>query len=128
MRGEPITGAFGAVDANRALALLCAAQFIVIFDGAVVNVALPSIERDLQISPSAIQWVFTAYLLGFGCLLMLAGRIADLLGRRRMFMTGAALLGLASLFAGVSTSEGELISARGLMGIGAAVITRRRCR
>jgi EmrB/QacA subfamily drug resistance transporter len=107
----------------RALALLCAAQFMVMFDGAVVNVALPSIQHDLRFSASSIQWVFTAYLLAFGGLLMLGGRTADLLGRRRMFMMGAGLLGGASLFAGLSGSQGALIAARGLMGVGAAVIT-----
>jgi MFS family permease len=107
----------------RALALLCSAQFIVILDGAIVNVALPSIQRDLHFSASSIQWVLSAYLVAYGGLLLLGGRTADLLGRRRMFMVGAGLLGGASLFAGLSGSQGQLIGARAAMGVGAAVIT-----
>jgi EmrB/QacA subfamily drug resistance transporter len=107
----------------RALALLCSAQFMVILDGAIVNVALPSIQRDLHFSASNIQWVFTAYLLTYGGLLLLGGRVADLLGRRRLFTAGALLLGCASLLAGLSRSQGTLIGARAAMGVGAAVIT-----
>ncbi len=113
----------GEVDRWRALALLCCAQFMVILDGAIVNVALPSIQRDLHFTPASIQWVFTAYLLTYGGLLLLGGRIADLLGRRRLFTIGAALLGSASLLAGLAGSQGMLIAARAAMGIGAAVIT-----
>jgi EmrB/QacA subfamily drug resistance transporter len=107
----------------RALALLCSAQFMVILDGAIVNVALPSIQNDLHFSASSIQWVFSAYLLTYGGLLLLGGRTADLLGRRLMFTVGAGLLGAASLFAGLSGSQGALIAARAAMGVGAAIIT-----
>jgi EmrB/QacA subfamily drug resistance transporter len=107
----------------RAHALLCSAQFMVILDGAIVNVALPSIQHDLRFTASSIQWVFTAYLLTYGGLLLLGGRTADLLGRRRLFTIGAALLGCASLLAGLSRSQGLLIGARAAMGVGAAVIT-----
>jgi EmrB/QacA subfamily drug resistance transporter len=96
---------------------------MVILDGAIVNVALPSIQRDLHFSASSIQWVFSAYLLTYGGLLLLGGRSADLLGRRLMFMVGAGLLGAASLFAGLSASQGGLIAARAAMGVGAAIIT-----
>jgi EmrB/QacA subfamily drug resistance transporter len=112
-----------AVSRWAALALLCSAQFMVMLDGAIVNIALPSIQRDLHFSASSIQWVFSAYLLTYGGLLLLGGRTADLLGRRRMFTAGATLLGAASLLAGLSATQGELIAARAAMGVGAAVIT-----
>jgi MFS family permease len=84
-----------------ALALLCSAQFIVVVDSAVVNIAIPSMQRDLHFSASSIQWVFDAYLLAYGRLLLLGGRTADLLGRRRMFIAGAAVTSAASLFGAV---------------------------
>ena len=108
---------------SLALGLLATAQFMVVVDSAVVNVAIPSIQRGLQFSAVNIQWVFNAYLLTYGGLLLLGGRTADVLGRRRMFMAGAGLMTLASLFAGLSTNQGELIAARALQGLGAAVIT-----
>jgi EmrB/QacA subfamily drug resistance transporter len=106
-----------------ALAVLAAAQFIVILDGAVVNVALPSIQRDLHFSGSSIQWVFSSYLLTYGGLLLLGGRVADIVGRRLMFMVGAGVLSAASLGAGLSGSAAQLLAARAAMGVGAAVIT-----
>jgi EmrB/QacA subfamily drug resistance transporter len=113
------------VELNRlwALGLLCSAQFMVVVDSAVVNVAIPSIQRDLHFSTSSIQWVFNAYLLAYGGLLLLGGRTADLLGRRRMFIVGAGVMSAASLFAGLSVTQGELIAARAIQGVGAAVIT-----
>ncbi len=95
-----------------ALAVLAAEQFIVILDGAVVNVALPSIQRDLHFSASSIQWVFSAYLLTYGGLLLLGGRVADIVGRRVMFMAGAAVLNAASLAAGLASSAGQLLERR----------------
>jgi EmrB/QacA subfamily drug resistance transporter len=112
-----------ALNRWAALTLLCSAQFMVVVDSAVVNVAIPSIQRDLRFSASSIQWVFDAYLLAYGGLLMLGGRTADLVGRRRMFIAGAGVMSAASLVAGLSTSQGLLISARALQGVGAAVIT-----
>ena len=106
-----------------ALGLLCSAQFMVVVDSAVVNVAIPSIQKDLHFSASNIQWVFNAYLLAYGGLLLLGGRAADLLGRRRMFIAGAGVMSAASLFAGLSTNQGELVAARGIQGLGAAIIT-----
>ena len=106
-----------------ALGLLATAQFMVVVDSAVVNVAIPSIQRGLHFSAVNIQWVFNAYLLTYGGLLLLGGRTADVLGRRRMFMAGAGLMTAASLFAGLSNNQGELIAARALQGLGAAVIT-----
>src|SRR5213592_242582 len=106
-----------------ALALLSAVQFMVVLDIAVVNVALPSIQVDLGFSQENLQWVISAYALFFGGFLLLGGRAADLLGRRRIFLAGIVLFTLASLMAGHAWSEGSLISARALQGLGAAVIT-----
>src|ERR1700710_2100805 len=94
----------------KALALLCTAFFMVILDSAIVLVALPSIDADLAFSPGDLQWVLSAYLLSFGGLLLLGGRAADLLGRRRVFIAGSGLFALASLGAGLAgTSEGRLV-------------------
>jgi EmrB/QacA subfamily drug resistance transporter len=107
----------------RALAVLCAAFFMVILDSAIVVVALPSIEADLGFSPSDLQWVLSAYLLSFGGLLLLGGRAADLLGRRRIFMVGTGLFALASLGCGLAWSAWALIGARVVQGVAAAVMT-----
>jgi len=106
-----------------ALALLCAVQFMVVLDIAIVNVALPSIQDDLGFSQENLQWVISAYALFFGGFLLLGGRAADLLGRRRVFIGGTVLFTLASLLAGFAWSEASLIAARGLQGLGAAIIT-----
>jgi EmrB/QacA subfamily drug resistance transporter len=106
-----------------ALALLCAVQFMVVLDIAIVNVALPSIQDDLGFSQENLQWVISAYALFFGGFLLLGGRAADLLGRRRVFIGGLVLFTLASLAAGLAWSEASLIGARALQGLGAAVIT-----
>jgi EmrB/QacA subfamily drug resistance transporter len=113
-------------SANRkwlALALLVAVQFMVVLDIAIVNVALPSIQTDLGFSQENLQWVISAYALFFGGVLLLGGRLADLLGRRRMFIAGLILFSLSSLLAGLAWSEASLIGARALQGLGAAVIT-----
>jgi EmrB/QacA subfamily drug resistance transporter len=104
------------------LALACAAQFMVVLDIAIVNVALPSIQRDLDVGQSTLQWVVIAYGLTLGGFLLLGGRMADLLGRRRMLLTGLTLFSAASLVAGVAQSSGLLIAARGLQGFGAALV------
>jgi EmrB/QacA subfamily drug resistance transporter len=106
-----------------ALALLAAVQFMVVLDIAVVNVALPSIQEDLGFSQENLQWVMSAYALFFGGLLLLGGRSADLLGRRRVFLVGVVVFTLASLFAGLAWSEASLITARSLQGLGAAIIS-----
>ena len=106
-----------------ALALLSAVQFMVVLDIAIVNVALPSIQVDLGFSESNLQWVISAYALVFGGFLLLGGRAADLLGRRRLFLAGIVVFSVASLLAGLAWSEGSLIVARALQGLGAAVIT-----
>jgi EmrB/QacA subfamily drug resistance transporter len=106
-----------------ALALLSAVQFMVVLDIAIVNVALPSIKVDLGFSQENLQWVISAYALFFGGFLLLGGRAADLLGRRRLFLAGIVLFTLASLLAGFAWSEGSLIAARSFQGLGAAVIS-----
>jgi EmrB/QacA subfamily drug resistance transporter len=106
-----------------ALALLCGAFFMVILDANIVVVALPSIEAELGFSEQGLQWVISAYALTFAGLLLLGGRAADLLGRRRLFMVGLLLFTLASLVCGLAWSPGALIGARAVQGIGAAVMT-----
>jgi MFS family permease len=104
------------------LALVCAAQFMVVLDIAIVNVALPSIQRDLDVGQSTLQWVVIAYGLLLGGFLLLGGRMADLLGRRRMLLTGLTVFSAASLVAGIAQSSGVLIAARGFQGFGAALV------
>src|SRR5918912_2092490 len=106
-----------------ALGLLCAAQFVVVLDASIVNVALPSIGRALHFSEENLQWVVNAYVLVFGGFLLLGGRAADLLGRRRVFMSGLVLFGLASLVGGLGNSEGMLIAARAVQGLGGALLS-----
>jgi EmrB/QacA subfamily drug resistance transporter len=106
-----------------ALALLCSAQFVVVLDASIVNVALPSIGTALDFSQENLPWVVNAYVLTFGGFLLLGGRTADLLGRRRVFMAGLALVAVASLAAGFAATEGQLIAARAAQGLGAAIIS-----
>jgi EmrB/QacA subfamily drug resistance transporter len=106
-----------------ALAVLAVAQFMVLLDETVVNVALPSIEGDLGLSQSSLAWVVNAYILMFGGLLLLGGRIADLFGRRRVFLIGVALFGVASLVDGLAGSANVLLGARAVQGVGAALAT-----
>jgi EmrB/QacA subfamily drug resistance transporter len=106
-----------------ALALLSAVQFMVVLDIAIVNVALPSIQVDLGFSQENLQWVLSAYALVFGGFLLLGGRAADLLGRRRIFLAGVVVFTLASLLAGLAWSEASLIGARAFQGLGAAIIS-----
>src|SRR5690242_9774508 len=104
-----------------ALVLLAAAQFVVVLDASIVNVALPSIGRALQFAQDDLSWVVNAYTLTFGGFLLLGGRLADLLGRRRLFMIGLVLFGAASFAGGVAQSAGWLIVARAVQGLGAAL-------
>ena len=106
-----------------ALALLSAVQFMVVLDIAIVNVALPSIQVDLDFSQQNLQWVISAYALVFGGFLLLGGRMADIAGRRRVFMLGLVVFTVGSLLCGLAWSEGSLIGARALQGLGAAVIS-----
>ena len=106
-----------------ALALLAAAQFVVVLDASIVNVALPSMGRDLDIASEDLSWVINAYILVFGGFLLLGGRLADLLGRRRLFMIGLIVLGVASLLGGLSSSPTQLYIARSLQGLGGALLS-----
>jgi EmrB/QacA subfamily drug resistance transporter len=105
-----------------ALALLATTQFVIVLDAAIVNVAIPSIGKDLRFSEEDLTWIPNAYALTFGGFLLLGGRMADLLGRRRLFMGGLVLFSVASLLGGLSTSETQLIAARALQGLGAALL------
>src|SRR4051812_7462924 len=105
------------------LALVVAAQFMVVLDVAIVNVALPSIKTDLHFTQESLQWVVTAYAILFGGALLLGGRMADLLGRRRLFMAGLVLFTVSSLLNGLAWSEGSLIAFRSLQGLGAALLS-----
>ena len=106
-----------------ALAVIVAAQFMVVLDVAIVNVALPSIRTDLHFSQESLQWVITAYSIFFGGVLLLGGRLADLLGRRRLFMAGLVIFTVSSLLDGLAWSEGSLIAFRSLQGLGAALLS-----
>ena len=105
-----------------ALALIVTAQFMVILDVAIVNVALPSIKSDLGFSDTGLQWVITAYAILFGGTLLLGGRLADLLGRRRMFVAGLALFAASSLLSGLAWSAGSLVAFRAVQGLGGALL------
>jgi EmrB/QacA subfamily drug resistance transporter len=105
------------------LVLICLAQFMVVLDGTIVNVALPSIQTDLHLSDSGLQWIVNAYTLAFGGFLLLGGRLGDLLGRKRLFLIGLVIFTGASFVDGIAGSEGMLIGARALQGLGAALIS-----
>ena len=105
------------------LVLICLAQFMVILDATIVNVALPSIQKDLNLSEGNLQWIVNAYTLVFGGFLLLGGRAGDLLGRKRLFLIGLVVFTVASLLDGLASSEGMLIGARALQGLGAALVS-----
>jgi EmrB/QacA subfamily drug resistance transporter len=107
----------------RILAVVATAFFMTILDVSIVNVALPSIAKDLEFPQQDLQWVITAYAIAFGGFLLLGGRAADLLGRRRVFMVGVALFTIASLVCGLAQSEGMLIASRAVQGLGGAIIS-----
>ncbi|MEN3313649.1 MAG: hypothetical protein V7645_2978, partial [Actinomycetota bacterium] len=113
------------LDPNRwkALAVVCVAFFMTVLDGTIVTVALPSIKTSLDVNDNTLQWVLIAYTITFGGLLLLGGRAADLLGRRRLFMIGVALFSAASLACGLANTITVLIAARAVQGVGAAVIS-----
>src|SRR5918996_4756171 len=123
-RGGTVTERATQADPRRwkALALLCLANLIVILDAQIVILGLPSIEEELQLSTDSGQWVMSAYLLSFGGLLLLGGRAADVLGRRRMFIAGSGLFLVSSLACGLATSGAILIGARVVQGVSAAVM------
>src|SRR4051794_36978029 len=111
------------VNESAVLAVVAVAQFMVILDATIVNVALPTIKVDVGFSEQSLSWVLNAYTLIFGGFLLLGGRLADKLGRRRLFMAGIAVFSGASLLCGVSESEGTLLVARGLQGLGGAMVS-----
>ena len=104
-----------------ALVVLCAGFLMIILDQTIVNVALPSIQTDLHFSPSGLAWVVNAYLIAFGGLLLLVGRLGDLIGRRRIFMLGLTVFTSASLVCGLAESQAVLVAARFVQGIGGAM-------
>src|SRR3954468_19548165 len=105
-----------------ALVILCVGDLMIVVDTTVVNVALPSIRNDLGFSQTSLAWVVNAYLLTFGGFLLLAGRLGDLYGDRKKFLTGIALFTVASLACGLSTTQGLLITARAIQGFGGAIV------
>src|SRR5438309_3774083 len=107
----------------QALALVCVAFFMTVLDVSIVNVALPSIGRSLHFSETGLQWVITAYAITFGGFLLLGGRTADILGRKRIFLVGVVIFSAASLVCGLASSTGVLIAARAVQGFGAAVVS-----
>src|SRR5512135_1575153 len=107
---------------GMALAVIAAAQLMVVLDATIVNVALPHIQRALGFSGTSLEWVVSAYALSFGGLLLLGGRAGDLLGRRRVFIAGLLLFSAASLAGGFATSQAELLVARVVQGTGGALI------
>src|SRR3989475_7955141 len=112
-------------DRTRWLALyvLTLGSLMIVLDVTIVNVALPSIREDLGFTESSLAWVVNAYLLTFGGFLLLGGRLGDLFGHRRLFLIGIVLFTLASLACGLSTSQGTLIAARAIQGLGGAVVS-----
>jgi EmrB/QacA subfamily drug resistance transporter len=112
------------VDPRRwlALALLAVAQFVVVLDASIMNIALPSIGADLDVAGEDLSWIINAYVLTFGGFLLLGGRLADLLGRRRVFVAGLVLFGAASLAGGLAASSSQLIAARAVQGLGGALL------
>src|SRR6185312_7189360 len=105
-----------------ALTVIVAAQFMVVLDIAIVNVALPAIKTDLHFAEENLQWVITAYAILFGGALLLGGRLADIFGRRRVFLVGMGLFTVSSLLSGLAWSAAALIAARGLQGLGGALL------
>lgn len=109
--------------ARFTLPVLISAQFVIMLDTSVVNVALPSMQRDLDLTPTGVAWVVNAYLLAFGGILLMSGPAVDLFGSRRMFMAGTALFATATLLAGCSPNEAVLVFARFVQGMAAAMIS-----
>jgi MFS family permease len=107
---------------GKALALLSLAQFLIIMDTSIIGVALPAIQQQFGFSQSELQWIFSAYVIVFGALLLLGGRLSDIIGQRRIFVIGFAILTAASVLAGLAPSGSVLIAARALQGVGAALI------
>src|SRR4051794_32904087 len=114
---------FGLQRRWLALAMVCLSSLMIILDATIVNVALPAIQQDLGFSPADLAWVVNAYLLTFGGFMLLAGRAADLIGRRTVLMVGIGLFTAASLMCGLASSQAMLIIARGIQGIGGSIVS-----
>ena len=123
MASPPVRDPVGDRSPWVVLVLICMAQFMVVLDATIVNVALPSIQQDLHLSEGNLQWIVNAYTLVFGGFLLLGGRAGDLLGRKRVFLIGLVVFTAASLLDGLASSEGTLLGARALQGLGAALIS-----
>ena len=125
VRPDPAQNAAHVPETNKwlTLVLVCIAQFMVVLDATIVNIALPTIQRDLAFTPANLQWVINGYSLLFGGFLLLGGRAADLFGRKRVFLAGVALFSLASLLNGLATSATMLVAFRALQGLGAALVS-----
>jgi EmrB/QacA subfamily drug resistance transporter len=119
----PLSVTAPSADRRRwfALVVVCLAQLMIVLDGTIVNVALPSIQRDLHFTQGNLTWVINAFLIAIGSFLLLAGRLGDLLGRKRVFLSGVALFTVASALCGIAPSQGLLIAARFVQGVGAAM-------
>src|ERR1700758_4240760 len=115
-------GPAASVNPWLVVVIVCVAQFMVVLDATIVNVALPSIQGGLRFSPSSLQWVINMYTLMFGGFMLLGGRAGDLIGRKRVFGAGIVLFSVASLLNGVAQSSGMLIAGRGLQGLGGALL------
>src|SRR6185437_16832037 len=124
----PLPPAGGSRRAVFVLSLICAAQFVLQLDFSIVNVALPSIQRELGMPPAELQWIVTGYALAFGSLLLAGGRLADLLSRRQVRAVGLALFGIASLACGLAQWPIMLIIARIVQGAAGAMVSPPRCR
>lgn len=118
---SPASAAKASPSRWLALGVLASSMLMIILDGSIVAVAMPAIQQDLNFTPAGLSWVVNAYLIAFGGLLLLAGRLGDLLGRKRMFLAGIAVFTVASLLAGAATSPAVLITARFLQGVGSAM-------
>src|ERR671931_164566 len=121
-RGAPEPSVLATRLGKLTLTLLCGVAFLDFVDASIVNVALPSIRADLGFSVQSLQWVLSAYLLTYGGFMLLGGRMADLLGRRRILLAGTSLFAVASMTAGLASSQGMLIGARLVQGAGAALM------
>src|SRR3954454_8928577 len=120
-QADPPAATSGSRHLGWALVLICVAQLMVVLDATIANIALPYIQKDLDISQSNLTWIVTGYALAFGGLLLLGGRLGDLYGRRRVFMLGLLLFAVASLVGGLAQSEAMLLASRGFQGFGAAL-------
>src|SRR5258705_11401947 len=123
MRSASISSRTSETNRWLVLVIVCLAQFMVVLDATIVNVALPSIQRGLHFSNANLQWVINSYTLMFGGFLLLGGRAADFFGRRRLFLAGVAVFSIASLINGLAQSSEMLIIGRGLQGLGRAMVS-----